>query len=48
MPGNKITLSCFLFFFSNASKYCHFSILLLGTIRFSSQTLNAILLNTKQ
>lgn len=41
MPGKKITLLLY------ASKYWHFSILLIRTIKFSSQTLAAILLNTK-
>lgn len=41
MPGKKITLLLY------ASKYWHFSILLIRTIKFSSQTLSAILLNTK-
>lgn len=40
MPGNKITLVFY------ASKYWHLSILLIRTIKFSSQIL-AILLNTK-
>lgn len=42
MPGNKITL---IFFY--ASRYCHFSILLMRIIKFSSQTLAAIPLNTE-
>ena len=41
MPGKKITLLLY------ASKYWHFSILLIRSIMFSSQTLAAVLLNTK-